>query len=40
MWTPIKGGIDSMSLNPDSILKITLKIIDLEKNLLRQPGHL
>lgn len=29
----VKEGIDSMSLNPDSILKITLKVLDLEKNL-------
>lgn len=29
----VKEGIDSMSLNPDSVLKITLKVLDLEKNL-------
>ena len=29
----VKEGIDSISLNPDSVLKITLKILDLEKNL-------
>ena len=27
----VKEGIDSMSLNPDSVLKITLKVLDLEK---------
>jgi pyruvate,water dikinase len=29
----VRQGIDSMSLNPDSVLKITLKVLDLEKNL-------
>jgi pyruvate,water dikinase len=29
----VKEGIDSMSLNPDSVMKITLKVLDLEKSL-------
>ena len=29
----VKEGIDSMSLNPDSVMKITLKVLDIEKNL-------
>jgi len=29
----VREGIDSMSLNPDSVMKITLKVLDLEKNL-------
>jgi len=29
----VKEGIDSISLNPDSVMKITLKVLDLEKNL-------
>ena len=29
----VKEGIDSMSLNPDSIMKITLKALDIEKHL-------
>ncbi len=29
----VKEGIDSMSLNPDSVMKITLKVLEIEKNL-------
>jgi pyruvate, water dikinase len=29
----VREGIDSMSLNPDSILKITLKVLEIEENL-------
>lgn len=29
----VKEGIDSMSLNPDSIMKITLKVLDMEERL-------
>jgi pyruvate,water dikinase len=29
----VREGIDSMSLNPDSVMKITLKVLDLEKHL-------
>ncbi len=29
----VKEGIDSMFLNPDSIMKITLKIVELENGL-------
>ncbi|WP_084235569.1 phosphoenolpyruvate synthase [Papillibacter cinnamivorans] len=29
----VKEGIDSMSLNPDSIMKITLTVLDMEKKL-------
>jgi pyruvate,water dikinase len=29
----VKEWIDSMSFNPDSIMKTTLKVIDLEKSL-------
>ncbi|MGO9580636.1 MAG: phosphoenolpyruvate synthase [Desulfobaccales bacterium] len=29
----VKEGIDSMSLNPDSVLKITLKVLEIEKDL-------
>ncbi|MFO7738605.1 MAG: phosphoenolpyruvate synthase, partial [Desulfatiglandaceae bacterium] len=30
----VKEGIDSMSLNPDSVMKITLKVTEMEKELL------
>ena len=33
----VKKGIDSISLTPDSIMKTTLKIVELEKNLRNQP---
>jgi pyruvate, water dikinase len=29
----VKQGIDSISLNPDSVMKITLKVLDTEKEL-------
>jgi pyruvate,water dikinase len=29
----VKEGIDSMSLNPDSVMKITLKVVEMEKRL-------
>jgi pyruvate,water dikinase len=29
----VKEGIDSMSLNPDSVMKITLRVIDMEKKI-------
>ncbi len=32
----VKKGIDSISLTPDSIMKTTLKIVELEKNLRNQ----
>ncbi|MDY6893473.1 MAG: putative PEP-binding protein, partial [Chloroflexota bacterium] len=28
----VKEGIESISLNPDSVMKITLKAIELEKS--------
>ncbi len=28
-----QGGIDSISLNPDSVMKVTLKVLDTEKEL-------
>jgi pyruvate,water dikinase len=31
----VKEGIESMSLNPDSVMKITLRVIEMEKQLLR-----
>ena len=31
----VKEGIDSMSLNPDSVMKITLKVIDVENKSLK-----
>jgi len=31
----VREGIDSMSLNPDSVMKITLKVLDLEKDLYK-----
>jgi pyruvate,water dikinase len=35
----VKEGIDSMSLNPDSILKITLKVLEIEEDLKKHPGR-
>jgi pyruvate,water dikinase len=29
----VREGIDSMSLNPDSVMKITLRVIEMEKRL-------
>ena len=29
----VKQGIDSISLNPDSVMKITLKVLETEKEL-------
>jgi len=29
----VKEGIDSMSLNPDSVMKITLKVVKIEDKL-------
>lgn len=31
----VRAGIDSISLNPDSVLKTTLKILEMEKKLKR-----
>ena len=31
----VKEGIESISLNPDSVIKVTLNILDIEKNLAR-----
>jgi pyruvate,water dikinase len=31
----VKEGIDSMSLNPDSVMKITLKVVEMERSLKR-----
>jgi pyruvate,water dikinase len=31
----VKEGIDSISLNPDSVMKITLKVLEMEEKLLR-----
>jgi pyruvate,water dikinase len=33
----VEIGIDSMSLNPDAVLKTTLQVLDLEKRLRREP---
>jgi pyruvate,water dikinase len=33
----VEIGIDSMSLNPDAVLKTTLQVLELEKRLHRQP---
>jgi phosphoenolpyruvate synthase/pyruvate phosphate dikinase len=33
----VEIGIDSMSLNPDSVLKTTLHVLDVEKQLGRKP---
>ena len=35
----VKEGIDSMSLNPDSILKITLKVLEIEEDLKKLHGR-
>jgi pyruvate,water dikinase len=35
----IRLGIDSMSLNPDVVLKTTLHVLDVEKRLGRKPRH-
>ena len=32
----VQEGIDSISLNPDSIMKITLRVTDIEKGLERE----
>ena len=32
----VKEGIDSMSLNPDSVMRITLKVKEMEDRLLNQ----
>jgi phosphoenolpyruvate synthase/pyruvate phosphate dikinase len=31
----VKEGIDSISLNPDSIMKVTLDLVDIEDKSLR-----
>ena len=33
----VEIGIDSMSINPDSVLKTTLHVLDVEKQLGRKP---
>ena len=33
----VEIGIDSMSLNPDAVLKTTLQVLELEKKLRREP---
>jgi pyruvate,water dikinase len=33
----VEIGIDSMSLNPDAVLKTTLQVLELEKKLGRKP---
>ncbi len=33
----VEIGIDSMSLNPDTVLKTTLNVLEVEKRLGRQP---
>jgi pyruvate,water dikinase len=35
----IRLGIDSISLNPDVVLKTTLQVLELEKRLGREPRH-
>jgi len=35
----VEIGIDSMSLNPDAVLKTTLQVLELEKKLGREPRH-
>jgi pyruvate, water dikinase len=35
----VKEGIDSMSLNPDSVMKITAKVIDMEQKLSHRSAH-
>jgi pyruvate,water dikinase len=35
----IRLGIDSISLNPDVVLKTTLHVLDVEKRLGRKPRH-
>lgn len=32
----VKEGIDSMSLTPDSIMKITIKVLEIEKNIYKE----
>ena len=34
----VNEGIDSISLNPDSVMKITLRVLDMEKRLLANPS--
>jgi phosphoenolpyruvate synthase/pyruvate phosphate dikinase len=29
----VKEGVDSISLNPDSVMKITLKVVEMENRL-------
>jgi pyruvate,water dikinase len=33
----VEIGIDSISLNPDAVLKTTLHVLDIEKRLGRKP---
>jgi pyruvate,water dikinase len=35
----VECGIDSMSLNPDAVLKTTLDVMELEKNLAGKAAH-
>ena len=34
----VEIGIDSISLNPDAVLKTTLHVLEIEKSLGRKPG--
>jgi pyruvate,water dikinase len=34
----VKEGIDSISLNPDSVVKTTMHILEVEQNLATEPG--
>jgi pyruvate,water dikinase len=33
----VRIGIESMSLNPDSVLKTTMRVLDIERSLGREP---
>jgi pyruvate,water dikinase len=35
----VRLGIDSMSLNPDAVLRTTLHVLEVEKRLGREPRH-
>ena len=34
----VREGIDSISLNPDSVMKTTLKVLEMEKKLIKEEG--
>jgi pyruvate,water dikinase len=34
----VREGIDSISLNPDSVMKITVRVLEMENELRGQPG--